>query len=215
MIYLHAVTKSVLIKGEPPKLVFRPMTISVPMDRRVAILGNRQQGKTLLLRLLAGLEAPDTGEVITPPGLSPIANSKRLFHPLFSGVENIQLFARLSGVDGNILVAAVGAFCGENHLLEKPISRLNGIERQQLEIALLSLLSFDCYLLDDALQVPPSLLERYFDAAARRKAGMIFTTALPRQVYEYADYALVIRDRTVRAFNHVEEAIESYERKAG
>ena len=40
---------------------------------------------------------------------------------------------------------------------------------------------------------------------------MIFTTAQPKQVTEYADSAIVVRGNTARSFNHVEEAIEAYE----
>lgn len=214
MIYLHSVTKTIIARDRPPKLAFRPTTIPLPTDRRVAILGGRHQGKSLLLRLLAGLDTPDTGEIIAPLSLSPIANSRTLLHPLFSGAENIRLFARVFGVDAELLSAATAILCDGIDFLERPFSMLNGPERQQLEIALLSLLAFDCYLLDDASQVPPPLLERYFHAAEARGAGTIFTTAQGRQARDYADYAVVVDDCTVRAFNRVEEAIEAYERKA-
>jgi capsular polysaccharide transport system ATP-binding protein len=214
MIHLHSVTKGVHVKGGPPKLMFRPTTIPLPTDRRVAILGGRAQGKTLLLRMLAGLEKPDTGEIIVPLSLSPIANSRLLFHPLFSADEGIRSIARISGIDADWLAAGVNHLIGEKGLLEKPVSALNGLQRQQLEIAALSILPFDCYLMDDAHQVATSLLERYLDAAERRGAGTIFTTSLGRQARLYADYAVVVDDCTIRAFNQVEEAVESYERKA-
>jgi ABC-type polysaccharide/polyol phosphate transport system ATPase subunit len=215
MIFLQSVSKTFFSKHDGSKLALRPTTIALPTDRRVAILGDRLQGKTLLLRLLAGLEAPDEGEVIAPMRLSPIANSKTLFHPRLSDLENIRLVARMLGVDAHQLTLAVDTFCGPGLVAERPIYMLNGPQRRLLEIALLAALSFDCYLLDNASQIPRDLLDRFFDAAARRGAGMIFATALPRQVYEYADYAVVIANHTVRAFNYVEEAIESYERKAG
>src|SRR5277367_5019471 len=53
MIYLHSVSKTVFAKHEGPRLVFRPTNAALPTDRRVAILGDRQQGKSMLLRLLA------------------------------------------------------------------------------------------------------------------------------------------------------------------
>jgi ABC-type polysaccharide/polyol phosphate transport system ATPase subunit len=196
----------------PPKAVFRSTTIVLPTDRRVAILGNRLQGKTTLLRLLAGSEAPDRGEVIASLALSPIANSRTLFHPRLTGTENLRIVARMIGVDADRLALTAAAFCGMGKKIERPICTMSGPERQLLELALLSALSFGCYLLDNAHSVPPKLLERYFNAAARRGAGAIFATIAPRQVYEYADYAVVIRDGTVRGFNQIEEAVQSYER---
>jgi ABC-type polysaccharide/polyol phosphate transport system ATPase subunit len=212
MIYLHSVSKTVFAKHNQPKLVLRPTTIALPTDRRVAILGNRQQGKSTLLRLLAGFDPPDTGEVIADLKFSPIGNSRSIFHPRLSTAENVRLFSRSMGMDVDYVLTAVDALCNMGDEVQKPSAFLSGPQRQLLEIALLSVLPFDCYLLDDAFRMPKSLLERYFDAAERRGAGMIFTTIVPRQVYEYADFAVVIRDNTVQAFSHAEEAIETHER---
>jgi capsular polysaccharide transport system ATP-binding protein len=214
MIYLHSVSKTVFPKHEATRMVFSPTSLAVPTDRRVAILGDRQQGKTTLLRLIAGLDEPDTGEVTAPLRLSPIGNSRSIMHPRLSGAENIRLAARMYGLDDNRLTAAIDAMSQLGSIIDWPVSAMNGVHRQLLELAILSCLPFDCYLLDDAFRVPKGLLERYFSAAVSRNAGMIFTTALPRQVYEYADYAIVIRNGTARAFNLLEEAIESYERKS-
>jgi ABC-type polysaccharide/polyol phosphate transport system ATPase subunit len=215
MILLRAVTKTYFSRYDRPNVALRPTTITLPTDRRVAILGERRHGRSVLLRLLAGHEAPDTGEVIAPLRLSPIANTAALFHPRFSPVENIRLVARMLGIGGDGLATLVAALCGIGPAMERPVLFLKGPERQRLDIILVSLLSFDCYLLDNASHVPTELLEGYFHAAAARGAGVIFTTNVPRQVYQYADYALVIRDQTVHKFDHVEEAVRSYQRKAG
>jgi capsular polysaccharide transport system ATP-binding protein len=214
MIHLHSVSKTVFSKHHAPKPVFRSTSIALPTDRRVAIIGDRGQGKTALLRLLAGLDAPDSGAVSAPLRLSPIANSRAVLNPRLSGIENIRLFARISGIDCHQLTLAIDAMSGLGAAIEKPTALLGGEQRQLLELALLSALPFDCYLLDDATRMPNKLLECCFSAAERRGAGMIFTTGLPRHVYQYADYAVVVRDYTARAFTHLEEAIESYERKS-
>jgi capsular polysaccharide transport system ATP-binding protein len=215
MIHLRSATKIFLSEDFPPKLVLRPTTLTLPTDRRVAILGERSQGKTSLLRLLTGALAPDQGQVITPPlSFSPIVNPGRLFHARLSGMENIRLVARMLGADADRLSRAVRAFCRDEIDLEKPLRLYSGVGRQFLEIGLVSALPFECYVLDNAHTVPPELLERCFNATAGRGAGMIYTTSVSRHVYHYADYAVVIRDGTLRAFNQVEEAIESYERKA-
>jgi capsular polysaccharide transport system ATP-binding protein len=214
MIYFRSVAKTYRVQEGRPKLVLRPTTIALPTDRRVAILGGRMEGKTTLLRLLSGFEAPDSGEIVAPLRLSPIGNSRTLLHPVFSGAENIQIVARMIGVDADLLLTAVDRLCGIGHMLEKPLHTQDAQRRQLLEIAVLSVLPFDCYLLDNSHSMSTGLLERYFDAAQRRGAGMIFATGQPRQVYRYADYAVVIKDHTVCAYNQVEEAIESYERKS-
>ena len=207
MIFLHSVSKTIFSKNSAPRLLFGPTSVALPTDRRVAILGGRQEGKTTLLRLLAGLDAPDTGEVMAGLKLSPIGNSRSIFHPSLTVVENVRLYTRSMGLDSNYVLKVLDSLCEIGDEVARTFGTLSGSQRQTLEIALLSILPYDCYLLDDAFRMPKSLLERYFDAAERRGAGMIFTTALPRQVYEYADYAVVIRDQTVREFTPAQEAI--------
>jgi len=209
MIFLRSVSKTVFPKHETPKQLFRPTSVALPTDCRVAILGGHQEGKTTLLRLLAGFDHPDTGEVTANLKLSPIANSRSFFHISLTVAENARLFARSMGLDADYVLKALDTLCRIGSDVGKQFGSLNGQQRKLLEIALLSILPYDCYLLDDASRLPKPLLERYFDAAERRGAGMIFTTATPRQVYEYADYAVVIRDRTVQAFRHADEALES------
>jgi capsular polysaccharide transport system ATP-binding protein len=214
MIYLQSITKTYFGADEAPKPVFCPTTIAIPTDRRVAILGGRLQGKTTLLRMLAGLEAPNEGEVYAPLKLSPIANSRALLHPRLSGAENIRLFARMLGVDAEQLSLAVDSFCRLGYLLERPVNSLEGPQRQLLEVALVNILSFDCYLLDNAPLIPAELLSQCFEGASVRGAGMIFATNAPRQAYQHADCVVVICDYTMHAFSRVDEAIESYERAA-
>jgi capsular polysaccharide transport system ATP-binding protein len=211
MIHLSSVTKFVTSRHHGPALGLHRTTIVVPTDRRVAILGGRRKGKTTLLRLIASMEAPDEGEVLVGEPLSPIANSRSLLHPRMTCAENIAVLARVMGVDAGRMAAAVSALCRFDDDIEKPVVVLSFARRQELELALLSILTFSCYLLDDAHLTPKSLLERYFDAARKRGAGIIFTTAQPKQVHEYADCAIVVRNHTARIFNHLEEAIQAYE----
>lgn len=216
MIFLKSVTKFHFSEDKPPRLIFRPTTLALPTDRRVAILGERLQGKSTLLRLLAKVDTPDDGLIITPPvHFSPIFNPGRFFNFLLTGLENIRLIARLMGADDHRLAFAVNSICKLGPALGQPLRNLTSIERQLLEISLLMALPFDCYLLDNAHTVPPELMEKCFEVTGRRGGGMIFTTMNTRLVHKYANCAVVVRNQGVHAYNHVEEAIESYERKAG
>jgi capsular polysaccharide transport system ATP-binding protein len=212
VIHLLAVAKSFFAAGSAPKLVFRPTTLSFPADRRVAVLGDRRDGKTVLLQLLAGLEVPDEGAVIAPLRLSPIVNGGRLFHPNLTGLENIRFHARLSGIDADHLLAAVSALSGVGKALNRPVRDLEWGERKSVEAALTAALPFDCHLIDDLGQLEDELAEQYFAAAAQQRAGVIFATNKARLARRFADCAVVIRDQTLYPFARVEEATSFYER---
>jgi capsular polysaccharide transport system ATP-binding protein len=212
LIHLVSVAKSFPGAGEYPNVVLHPTTLSMPADRRVAVLAERREGKTALLRLLAGIDAPDQGDVIAPMRLSPVVNSSSFLHPQLTGVDNIRFFARMFCIDGDRLTAAIDSFCGGSGLLTQPVRR-QGVEyRRALEIALASLLPFDCCLVDDFGQYAEDIGGRCLEWATQRRAGVIFTTNRPRLASQFADCAVVLRHGTLYPFVKVEEATRFYER---
>jgi capsular polysaccharide transport system ATP-binding protein len=208
-----AVAKSFAGKGRAPTIVFRPTTVTLPGDRRMAILGGRNEGKTVLLQLLARTERPDLGQVIAPLRLSPVVNADRLFHPNLSGLENIRFYARRFGVDEERLLLAMDSFMRLGPILEQRVGGLAIRERRGMEAALAAALAFDCYLIDDLGMLGPDLAERAFQIATRRRAGVIFATGSPRLARQFADCAVVIQGHTLHPFNSIGEATRFYERE--
>ena len=62
MLSLDAVTKTY-----GPRTVLREVTLVVPDDARVGVVGPNGIGKSTLLRLMAGIEVPDSGRVLRAP----------------------------------------------------------------------------------------------------------------------------------------------------
>jgi capsular polysaccharide transport system ATP-binding protein len=212
LIHLVSVSKSFGGNGCIPKVVFRPTTVALPADRRLCILGQRRQGKTVFLRMLARSEAPDVGEVIAPWRLSPAINSGGLLHSQLTGLQNIRFIARTFGLSSDYLTMAVAELCGAGDLLGPPLKNQEPARRKAIELALFSMLPFDCYLVDDIGQFAADVVARCFDAIARRRAGVIFTTSGAGLARHFADCAVVIRQATLHPFTRVEEAAWFYER---
>lgn len=212
LIGLVGVGKSFAEKGRAPHVVLRPTTISLPADRRLAILAGKSEGKTVLLQLLAGIEKPDVGSVIAPPGLSPVVNSDRIFHRDLSVIENIRFYARRFLVDEVRLVQAIDRMCPVAAALERRAGDLTMRERRGMEAALAMAFGFDCYLVDDIDIFPAELAQRTLSEIARRGAGLIFATDRARLARQFADCAVVIQDHTLYPFARIEEATRFYER---
>ena len=212
LIGLVAVTKSFAVRGRAPNVVFRPTTLSLPADRRLAVLGGKSEGKTVLLQLLARTEKPDLGQIVGSVALSPVVNSDRIFHRDLSALENVRFYARRFGVDERQLMLAMNAIYPLAPVLERRVGALTMRERRGMEAALAAAFAFDCYLLDDIDILPPELAERTLAAAARRGAGVIFATDRARLARQFADCAVVIQDQTLHPFARIEEATRFYER---
>jgi hypothetical protein len=78
-------------------------------------------------------------------------------------------------------------------------------ERQRLEIVLVALLSFDCYLPDDAARVPTELLEGCLHAAAARRAGADLRDEYAQQVYQHPNHGALIHDHTVHELDDIDD----------
>ena len=63
MIQLRAVSKTVT-SGTEPLTILHPLTLEIPRGQFVAIVGPSGSGKSTLLGLIAGLDAPTSGDVL-------------------------------------------------------------------------------------------------------------------------------------------------------
>jgi putative ABC transport system ATP-binding protein len=63
MIQLREVSKTVT-SGSEPLTILHPLTVEIPRGQFVAIVGPSGSGKSTLLGLIAGLDAPTSGQVV-------------------------------------------------------------------------------------------------------------------------------------------------------
>ncbi|OLD13953.1 MAG: ABC transporter [Acidobacteria bacterium 13_1_40CM_3_65_5] len=63
MIELREVSKTVM-SGSEPLTILHPLTLQIPRGQFVAIVGPSGSGKSTLLGLIAGLDAPTSGQVV-------------------------------------------------------------------------------------------------------------------------------------------------------
>ncbi len=113
----------------PGKTILRDFSLSVAGGERVALMGPSGRGKTTLLRLMAGLEIPDSGTVtgIPPQGVSMVFQENRLV-PGMTLLENLALAApKRERPELLELLAALGLSGEENSL---PASLSGGMARR-------------------------------------------------------------------------------------
>ena len=122
---------------------------SFPEGKISCILGPSGCGKTTLLRLIAGLESPDSGSISGTEGkkISAVFQENRLFEDL-SARKNVLLTARpgFSAADAEALLAALGL-----PIESKPVREYSGGMQRRTAIARALSADFDLLLLDEPL----------------------------------------------------------------
>ncbi|MEE3138442.1 MAG: ATP-binding cassette domain-containing protein, partial [Acidobacteriota bacterium] len=63
MIELRGVSKTVK-SGDQPLTILHPLDLFIPSGQCVSVVGPSGSGKSTLLGLIAGLDAPTTGEIL-------------------------------------------------------------------------------------------------------------------------------------------------------
>src|SRR5262245_58815027 len=151
MIELREVSKTVM-SGSEPLTILQPLTVQIARGQFVAIVGPSGSGKSTLLGLIAGLDAPSSGQVIidgvdiTNLAEDPLAKLRgekigfvfQFFHliPPLTAYENVAVPMEIAGAPDvgrrtDALLEEVG-LTGRSHHYP---SQLSGGEQQRVALA--------------------------------------------------------------------------------
>ena len=165
----------------------------------IAIIGPNGAGKTTLLSILAGVLAPDEGEITASAGDIGWVPQQPALYSKLSVVENLRLFARLERVsDLETVVTQMLEQTGLTDRAEEQVGRLSGGNQQRVNIAIGLLREPSALLLDEpSASLDPRQRERLWEfigSLAGRGTTVVFTTHNVAEVERYADRVLVLVD---------------------
>ncbi len=188
----------------------RAISFDVRAGELIAVVGPNGAGKTTLLSILAGVQRPSAGRVLSPPpppgggGAIGWAPQQPALYSKLSVQENLRLFARLERVaDPDGAVESMLEHTGLRARAHERVERLSGGNRQRVNVALGLLADPQMLALDE----PSSALDprqrarlwEFLGALAHQSAGgrrtsVLFSTHHLGEVRRYATRAIVLAD---------------------
>lgn len=215
MIELRDVTKSYrTTKGR--KYIFRNLNFFVPANKNVAIIGRNGAGKSTLMRLLAGLDSPDSGKVITPNSISWPVGLSGGFQGSLTGRQNVKFIARVYGAEQEKMrevVAYVENFADIGEYFDQPVKTYSSGMRGRVAFGLSLAFDFDYYLVDEAMSVGDQKFKTRATEEFKKKVGkanIILVTHGMTQVKTLCDVVLVLNQGEIIKFDDVDAGIEFY-----
>ena len=153
--------------------VFTDVDLAVDRGSRVVVLGLNGAGKTTLMRILAGVDASDTGGVVPGHGLKIgyYAQEHETLDASRTVLQNLQSAAeQLTDTEAR---SVLGSFLFSGDDANKPAGVLSGGEKTRLALAILVVSSANVLLLDEPTNnLDPASREEVL-AAIRTYAGAI------------------------------------------
>ncbi|AUC53982.1 MAG: ABC transporter ATP-binding protein [Sagittula sp.] len=201
--------------GTQRKVILDRASFRVELGESLGILAPNGTGKTTIIRMMAGLEKPDEGE---------IRRGCRISFPLgfmggvvskISAKENARFIAKMYGLDPDYVESFCRWLCGLDEYFDQPIGTYSSGMRARFTFALMLALDFDMYLIDEGM---PNSTDAEFNQKAGdllaerlRTTTIIIVSHQPKVLEKFAKKAAVLMDGQLHMFDSLEEAKQLYD----
>jgi len=212
------------------KKVLEHLSLNIETDQLTCLLGGSGSGKTTILRLIAGLETPQSGEIsienktVSQKGQINILPHQRkvgfIFQdlalwPHFTVYKNIA-FGLSERKEKNIkeTVFKMLDFFGLREHAEKYPHQLSGGQKQLVAISRSLVLKPQILLMDEPLanldvKLKRKILEHIKKLKQNFKLGIIYVTHDHKEAFAIADQIIVLNEGKIEANGTVEEIKKS------
>jgi len=198
--------------------VFRDLSLTIPSGRNVALIGRNGAGKSTLMRLLGGLDTPDSGRILSENSMSWPVGLSGGFQGSLTGRQNAKFVCRVYGAQGDAMrraVSYVEDFADIGEYFDLPVKSYSSGMRARVAFGMSLAFDFDYYLVDEAISVGDAKFKsKASQALSERveKANVILVTHGMSQVRKMCDMVMLVKQGgQVEMFEDIEDGINAYE----
>jgi capsular polysaccharide transport system ATP-binding protein len=195
------------------KTILGDVSIKLP-KRNIAILGENGAGKSTMLRLIAGSEQPDAGEIHRHVRVSFPLGFAGSFNGSLTGFENCRFVARIYGEDTDRVLEYVREFSQLGEHLSMPVRTYSSGMRARLAFGVSLAIDFECYLVDEITAVGDSRFQRLSKTAFKSKlerANLIMVSHSNGTLRDYCDMGAVLHEGQLTLYDDIKDAIDHHE----
>ncbi|MBN8553777.1 MAG: ABC transporter ATP-binding protein [Caulobacterales bacterium] len=195
----------------------RDVSVDIPQGGRLGVIGRNGSGKSTLLKTAAGIIRPSRGRREVNGKVGCVLNLGAGLDPDKSGLENMRMIARLHGLDGEELDAAVedaAAFTELEAFLEMPVRAYSSGMGARLNFAIATAQRSDVMIIDEVIGTG----DAYFVSKAVDRvralcdgAGVLMLATHSYAILrDFCDRAIWLDAGRVVAEGNVDEVWEAY-----
>lgn len=196
-------------------MLFDDLSAAFPKGRRIAILGHKGSGKTVLIDMMLKRRSVQSGRVLVNSRMSWAVSYLQFFDRKLTLRQNIVFLANILGVSPSYMMGAACEICNfQEKQLKEQFSHIPAAMRRRIGLLAYLLADFDCHILDGQLRSqmfgPQSeRVQMMMDAVMSR--DYISTLSKSRQLPENCDLVYILYDGRLFAFDDVAEGAAVFE----
>lgn len=198
------------------------VSLRVRKGESLAVVGRNGAGKSTMLGILAGLVAPDTGQVEVNGRVAALLDLGTGFHPDLTGRENVALNASLLGLTRTELADVfdeIVAFSGIEEFIEEPLRTYSTGMVLRLAFSVAINTSPDILIIDEVLAVGDQAFQaKCIDQIHQfRRSGksIIAVSHAHSMVEDLCDHAVWLDHGEVLMQGDIREVIGAYSGRQG
>ncbi len=215
MIKLKNVTKYFKTEDEK-KYILKNITLEIPDNVNVGIVGKNGAGKSTLLRMLGGIDFPTSGAISSDKTFSWPMGLAGGFQGSMTGKQNVKFICRIYGKteeEIETIISYVKDFADIGDYFDMPIKLYSSGMRGRLSFGLSLAFDFDYLIIDETLSVGDANFKKKATDALKSKIKscniLLVSHSMPT-LKELCNAGIVIDDGQMHYFDDIDDAIKLY-----
>jgi len=215
MIELKNVTKYFKTKTGK-KYILKNMSIVIPSDKNIGILGRNGTGKSTIMRMLGQIDFPNSGKISSPKSFSWPLGLSGGFVGNMSGKANVKFVCRLYGKSQKeieAIIKFVKDFSELDDYFDMPIKTYSSGMKSRLSFGLSLSFDFDYLLIDETLSVGDAKFRKKSKEALMKKietCNVLLVSHDMGTLRDICDAGIVVNKGKIEFFEKINDAIARY-----
>ena len=212
-------------KNTSPKGEFwalRNINFQVNAGEAVGLMGANGQGKSTLLRIIAGVLLPDEGSVTVSGGVAPLIELTGGLKSDLTARDNIALVAGLHGVNRSELKKrfdSIVEFAEVGDFLDTPVRHFSSGMKVRLGLSIVTSIDEPIILVDEALAVGDAAFKekcyiRMKDLLNQGKT-LFLVSHKERDLKEFCTRGLYLKNGSLEVNGTLADALNAYQKDSG
>lgn len=195
------------------KRVLDDISFTFQSGENIAILGGNGSGKSTLVRMICGMELPDSGGIRREGTVSFPLGFAGAISPNMTGRDNVRFIARIYGANVGQVERFVYEFSELGRAYDLPVVTYANSMRARLSYGISMALKFDMYVVDEMAAVgDPAFKRKCLEVFSERAkdATVLIVSSVTTTPTRFCSRAMILQDGKLGELMPLPEAVAAY-----